>query len=126
MSYRSPLSKARGLGSAKSGVHHWWIQRVTSALLVPLCLIVVFAFAKLGNASHAEFVAFMQNPFVAITTIVMAIVLFYHSSLGVQVVAEDYIPGKFTRIALLTIVNLINLVLAVVTAFAVLKIAFGS
>lgn len=126
MSYRSPLSKARGLGSAKSGVHHWWVQRVTSALLVPLTLIVVFAFACLGNVDHAGFVAFIQNPFIAITIIVMAIILFYHSSLGIQVVVEDYVPHKFARIVLLTITNLINLVLAVVTAFAVLKIAFGS
>ncbi len=126
MSYQSPLSKARGLGSAKSGVHHWWVQRVTSALLVPLTLIVVFAFACLGNVDHANFVAFVQNPFIAVTIIVMAIVLFYHSALGIQVVAEDYVSGKFARIALMTFVNLSHLVLAVVTAFAVLKIAFGS
>lgn len=126
MSYRSPLSKARGLGSAKSGVHHWWVQRVTSALLVPLCIIVVFAFAQLGQASHAEFVDFISQPFVAISIIAMAIILFYHSALGIQVVAEDYIAAKFTRIVVLTLSNLLHLLLTVITVFAVLKIAFGS
>lgn len=126
MSYRSPLSKARGLGSAKSGVHHWWVQRVTSALLVPLCLIVVFAFAQLGQANHAEFVSFISQPFIAITIIAMAIVMFYHSALGIQVVAEDYVSAKFARIVLLTLSNLLHLLLTIITAFAVLKIAFGS
>ncbi|MDB5371643.1 MAG: succinate dehydrogenase, hydrophobic rane anchor protein, partial [Belnapia sp.] len=27
---RSSLGRVRGLGSAKGGTHHWWMQRVTS------------------------------------------------------------------------------------------------
>ena len=35
---RSPLGRVRGLGSAKGGTHHWWMQRVTSVALLPLTL----------------------------------------------------------------------------------------
>ena len=36
MDYRSPLAKVRGLGSAKTGTSHWWMQRVTAVALIPL------------------------------------------------------------------------------------------
>ncbi len=37
-SLRSPLGSVAGLGSAKGGVHHWWLQRLTSIALVPLTI----------------------------------------------------------------------------------------
>ena len=37
-SMQTPLAKAMGLGSAKSGVAHWWAQRVSAIALVPLTL----------------------------------------------------------------------------------------
>ena len=30
MSMRTPLAKVRGLGSAKSGTEHFWLQRLTA------------------------------------------------------------------------------------------------
>ena len=36
--HRTALGRARGLGSAKEGVAHWWVQRVTALLLIPLVL----------------------------------------------------------------------------------------
>ena len=33
---RTSLARAIGLGSAKHGVQHWWMQRVSAIALVPL------------------------------------------------------------------------------------------
>ena len=33
MSLRTPIARARGLGSAKDGLHHWWVQRVSAVEL---------------------------------------------------------------------------------------------
>ena len=38
MSLRTPLGKVLGRGSAKEGVHHWWVQRLTAIALVPLTI----------------------------------------------------------------------------------------
>lgn len=126
MSYRSPLSRARGLGSAKEGVHHWWMQRLTAIALVPLLVWFVICLALLGQADYETLHAWVAQPLTAIPLIILVLALFYHSSLGIQVVVEDYIATKWFRIAVIIIVNFANIVLAVISIFAILKIVFGT
>ena len=126
MSYRSPLSRARGLGSAKEGVGHWWMQRVTSAALVPLMVWLVVTLALLGRADYVSMLEWVANPVVAVLLIVLIPTLFYHSSLGVRVVVEDYVDTKWLAISIISAVNFINILLAAASLFAVLKIAFGA
>lgn len=124
MSYRSPLGRARGLGSAKEGVGHWWMQRLTSVALVPLTVWLVVALALLGRADYATLLEWVAQPVVAVLLIVLIPILFYHSSLGIRVIAEDYIDTKWLELTIITIVNFIGILLAVASIFAVLKIAF--
>jgi len=49
MKYRTPLSIARGLGSSKDGLGHWWMQRLTSVALVPLVLWFVVSIVALAG-----------------------------------------------------------------------------
>ncbi len=125
MSYRSPLARARGLGPAREGVGHWWLQRLTAIALVPLVVFLVVALALLGKADYQTMVAWVSSPLVSILLIALAIALFYHSSLGIQVVLEDYISTKWLRLCAIMLVNFMNILLAIVSIFAVLKITFG-
>lgn len=125
-SYRSPLARARGLGAAKSGVHHWWLERITSVALVPLLVWLVAALVLLGQADYATLSGWVAQPVVAVLLVVLIPTLFYHSSLGVQVVLEDYVDTEWLRITFITLVKFINVLLAVTSVFAVLKIAFGA
>lgn len=126
MSYRSPLSRARGLGSAKEGVGHWWMQRITSVALVPLMVWLVVALALLGRTDYASMSAWVAHPVVTVLLIVLIPTLFYHSSLGVRVVVEDYVHTKWLEISIITVVNFINILLAIACMVAVLKIALGA
>ena len=126
MSFRSPLSKAKGLGSAKEGVGHWWMQRITAVALVPLCLWLVFAIALLGKADYDTMIGWLQRPLVSILLILMILPLFYHAALGIQVVAEDYLPVKWQRLLVIMVVNFICITASVISIFAILKIAFGT
>lgn len=124
--YRSPLARARGLGPAKTGVGHWWIQRITAVALVPLLVWLVAALALLGQADYATLSAWVAQPLVTILLIVLIPTLFYHGSLGIQVVVEDYLHTEWLRIAVIAAVDFINILLTVASVFAVLKIAFGA
>ena len=126
MSIRSPLSRARGLGSAKDGVQHWWVQRVSAVALVPLVVWFMYSVAGMSDAPYLEFVSWMRQPWVTVLLVLFIGTTLYHSALGLQVVLEDYVSGEFKKIASIIAVKLACAVLAVAGIFAVLKIAFGS
>lgn len=125
-SLRTPLARARGLGSAKSGAHHWWMQRLTAAALVPLGFWFVASLAYHAGASYAEVQAWIGHPLVAVLLVLTIIASFYHGALGMQVVYEDYIHNKWVQITLDVGTKFICFALAVAAIFAVLKIAFGA
>src|SRR3990170_3791760 len=93
-SLRSPLGRARGRGSAKEGVHHFWVQRVSAVALVPLSLWFVFSVARLPLLSHDGVREWVASPSVAVMLVLFLATLFYHSLLGVQVVVEDYVTSE--------------------------------
>ncbi|MCH9829854.1 MAG: succinate dehydrogenase, hydrophobic membrane anchor protein [Gammaproteobacteria bacterium] len=126
MSIRSPLSRARGLGSAKDGVQHWWVQRVSAVALVPLVVWFMYSVAGMSDAPYLEFVSWVRQPWVTVLLVLFIGTTLYHSALGLQVVLEDYVSGEFKKIASIIAVKLACAVLAVAGIFAVLKIAFGS
>lgn len=120
---RSPLAKVRGLGSAKDGTGHWWMQRITAIAMIPLSLWFVYSLMQLAvQADRAAFAAWVASPAVAITLILMFIALFNHARLGLQVVIEDYIHSKKTLFALLILNKFIMFALMVISIIAVLKI----
>jgi succinate dehydrogenase / fumarate reductase membrane anchor subunit len=122
---RSPLGRAIGLGSAKTGVEHWWAQRITAIALVPLALWFVAAVIEMAGASRAEFVAWLRHPLPAVFMLLVVIATFYHGALGLQVVLEDYVEHEGQRLALVIVVRLAAILLAVLGIFAVLKLSFG-
>ena len=124
-SLRSPLGHVAGLGSAKSGVHHWWWQRLTSIALVPLTIWFVVSLLSLPALDHVTLVAWMAQSWTALLLIVLVLAMTYHSQLGVQVVVEDYIHNTGMKTLTLVIVTFLHWLLAIAGVFAVLKVAFG-
>ncbi|MCG5539772.1 MULTISPECIES: succinate dehydrogenase, hydrophobic membrane anchor protein [unclassified Halorhodospira] len=89
--YETAVSRARGLGSAKNGFHHWWHQRLTAVVLVPLMMWLGIGLALQAGADFESARAWVANPFNATLLVAAIIMLFYHGALGVQVVIEDYV-----------------------------------
>jgi succinate dehydrogenase / fumarate reductase membrane anchor subunit len=123
MSIRTPLARARGLGSAKSGVAHFWHQRLTAIALVPLTVWFVWSVARFAGAPYAEVLEFLHNPFNAGAILLFVLAGLYHMVLGVQVVIEDYIHKEGTKLALLLLTNFAAFALGAVCVIAVLRIA---
>lgn len=125
MSLRSPLARARGLGAAHNGTHHWWAQRLTSIALAPLILWLAFSFVSLATADHATATAWLRAPVNAILMLALIAALFHHMQLGLQVIIEDYVHGHARKFVVLIVVKFGAALLAIAAAFAVLKVAFG-
>ena len=120
---RSPLGRVRGLGAAKEGVHHWWVQRLTAAALVPLTLWFVASVIVLGGASHGEVALWMARPHNTVLLLALIGATFWHASLGLQVVIEDYIRHEGGRLATMLTAKAVIALLALFAAVAVLKVA---
>jgi succinate dehydrogenase / fumarate reductase membrane anchor subunit len=124
-SLRSPLGLVAGLGSAKSGVHHWWMQRLTSVALVPLTIWFAVSILSLPALDHVTVISWMSQSWTALLLILLVLVATWHSQLGVRVVVEDYVPGSGMRTVILVILTFAHVFIAVAGVFAVLKVAFG-
>ena len=123
--FRTELARVRGLGPAKEGVRHWWMQRVSAIALVPLTLWFVIALVAHTGADYVAVRGWLGSP---VTFGLMVLVIgatFYHAQLGLQVVIEDYIHHEGVKIGLVLLTKLASLVLALSAIIALLIIAFG-
>ncbi len=122
---RTPLGRVRGLGSAKEGTHHWWMQRVTAIALVPLTLWFVVSVIGLVGKPYAAVAGWIGNPIVSVFLILMVIATFYHAWLGIQVVVEDYVHAKAVKITSLLLVKFLCFVLAAASIYSILLISLS-
>lgn len=124
-SLRSPLGRARGLGSAKEGLHHWWMQRLTSIALIPLTMWLVVSLVGLSGAGYEDFVLWLASPINATIMILFLGVTFHHAQSGMQVVLEDYVSAHGARIFAIIAVKFVCYALAALSIVSVLIVAFG-
>lgn len=122
---RSPLAKAKGLGTSSDATHHFWLQRLTALALIPLTLWFGFSVAMLPEANYATVVSWLQSPFNAVMMVLIVIVGFQHAHLGMQVIIEDYIADHGKRMMAVLTVKFLSYFMMVLGVYAILKIALG-
>jgi succinate dehydrogenase / fumarate reductase membrane anchor subunit len=121
---RSYLGKARGLGSAKDGVGHWWLQRLSALFLIPLVLWFVFSFVNIADGSPQQIASWFSSPFVAIAMLLMLSTMYFHAYQGLKVVVEDYIHNERVKISLLVFLKLFLISVTLVSVFSIMKLHF--
>ena len=124
-SLKTPLGKVRGLGSAKDGTHHWWLQRLTAIAMVPLTIWLTLSLASMAGAGYEEYSAWFRSPLVALAMIAFVGIGFWHLKLGLQVVIEDYVHGEGRKITLLIINAFGCAIFAAIAFLSILKLFVG-
>ncbi|MEY2882697.1 MAG: hypothetical protein RL490_421 [Pseudomonadota bacterium] len=119
------LGRVRGLGAAKDGVHHWWLQRVTAIANSFLMLWFIFSLVRLPGLDYASVILWLRQPVAAVPMLLTIVSVFWHLRLGMQVLLEDYVQGG-TRVVAMLALNFYALAGAAAAIFAVLKIALGA
>jgi succinate dehydrogenase / fumarate reductase membrane anchor subunit len=121
---RSQLGRARGLGAAKSGVHHWKVERVTAIALVPLTIWFVYAVLHLLGSPQWQVHRFVRSPVNSVLLLALVAMTFHHMQLGIQVVMEDYISNPRWQPAAILLNKAVALILALLCAVSILRMAF--
>ena len=119
---RSPLGRARGLGSARAGATHWWVQRLTSLALVPLTLWFLCAMVRMLGATRDDVVSWMAGPLPIVLMLALVIATFHHLQAGLQVVIEDYVHQDWLRVGSILVMKAIALLLALACIVSTLRL----
>ncbi|MGY0611496.1 MULTISPECIES: succinate dehydrogenase, hydrophobic membrane anchor protein [unclassified Luteimonas] len=121
--YRTPLSRARRLGSAKSGTGHFWWQRVTAVVLALLVPWLVGTLVSMVGADLGRVYEVFSRPYNAILMALFVMALFWHAKLGIQVVIEDYVHNRAVELTLLVLNILLCVLGALGSLYAIARIA---
>jgi succinate dehydrogenase / fumarate reductase membrane anchor subunit len=124
-SIRTPLSRVRYLGAARSGTRHFWHQRLTSVALIPLTIAAVFVVIGLLGRNHAAVVQILGSSPVAIGLLLFVLVSVYHMWLGMQTIIEDYVHDELPKYAALMGNTFFSCAIGLAAVFAILKLSFG-
>lgn len=125
MDYKTPLSKVRGLGSAKEGTDHFWRQRLTAVANVPLLIFFVVFLIMYNGASYTEVTSALSNPIISVLFGLVVIAGIIHMKLGMQVIIEDYVHGEGAKIVVLLLNTFFSILIGALSLFAILKLGFG-
>lgn len=120
---RTPLARARGLGSGKSGTEHFKWQRVTAIVLAILTPWLIGLLVAMVGADEFLVRETLARPLNSVLLTLFVICLFWHAKLGVQVVIEDYVHHRGAEIALLLLNMLACALGAIASLYAIARIA---
>lgn len=121
--YRSPLAKARGLGSAKEGVNHWVWQRLTAIVVAPLSLWFVFSMVGFTqDPTSFQMAQWLHNPLNVVLSLLLVLAIFFHAKLGMQVIIEDYVHHHSCKIIGLILNNIVFVIASLVSVMSIISL----
>ncbi len=122
MQFRTETKNVKRLGTAKHGFGHWWMQRLTAVLMVPLGIWFVYSLMNMHNLSADTLILWLHNPVPAILMALWTLTVVYHAALGLQVIIEDYIHANKLVLPLLILIKIAMFGMIMVTLFSLFKL----
>ena len=126
MRMETPIARVRGLGSARSGAHHWWLERLTSVATLLLFVWLIASLLRLPSLDFATVREWLRSPLAAVPMLLLVVATFWHLKLGLQVVIEDYVHEAGSKAFMILLLNFFAIAGAGLAFFSVLAIALAA
>ena len=123
---RTPIKIARGLGSAKTGAHHFMVQRITAVALLGLGVWFVWIVLSMLHMDYAAARSLIAQPLNGVLMLAFIVALFWHAQLGLQVIIEDYVHAHGLELGLQITVKFLCFLGAAASVLAVIRIALAT
>ena len=123
---RTPLARARGLGSAREGATHFWRQRMTAVANIVLAILLTCVIVKIAGADHATVKATLKSPPVSLLLLLFIVSGVVHMRLGMQTIIEDYVHSEGRKVVCMMLNTFFAILVALTSVWAVLKLSFGA
>lgn len=120
------IGRVRGLGSAKSGTHHWLLQRFTAIGNLVLVLWLAVSILLLPDLTYPSVSEWLARPVPAVAMALLIVSTFWHARLGMQVMIEDYVHEHANKFACIAALNLAAFAGAAFGVFCVIRLALGA
>lgn len=120
--FKSDLSLAKGMGSAKSGYSHWFLQRFTAIILCVCTIWIIFFTYQLSGKDFYDKVSVAILPYNIVMITLFVIFAFYHAALGMQVIIEDYVSCRIFKIIMILCVQIFCIVTVIFFLLAAISL----
>jgi succinate dehydrogenase / fumarate reductase membrane anchor subunit len=122
MQYRSDTKRVKGLGTAKHGFGHWWMQRLSAVLMIPLGLWFAYSLMSMETLAPDAVMSWLFNPVPALLMALWTLTVVYHATLGLQVIIEDYVHDKRVTLILLVLLKFAMIIMMLASIFSLFKL----
>ncbi len=123
---RTPLARVRGLGPARAGTGHFWLQRLTALSNLVLVVAFVGILLSLVGKPYPAAMAILKQPLVALLLLLFVLSALVHMRLGMQIIIEDYVHSEGLRLAAIIGNTFFAVAVGAACVFSILRIAFGA
>ena len=101
---------------------HWKLQRISAIILIPSIIYIVFYFLNISDFTYSNVVSDVTSFWGTIFIVFVSIILFLHSSLGIETIMEDYIHDNVLQSFFIGLSKVIHVILFAITLVSLIII----
>ena len=88
----------------------WIFQRVSALIVAPLIIWFLISLISLSTEDYSSVINFFSKPFFIFLTIILLIAGFFHATIGLSEIFEDYIEDEKLK----NVANLLTVLLSII------------